>query len=123
MTIGNIPKEIRCKVSAQAYILLAYLPTTKLETVTNKASRRRQLNNLYHACMGFILEPLNAAGIHGIRMPSGDGVVCQTHPIIATFNGDYPEQVLATGVMSGDCPTCEVDHETLGGFDEDGFPL
>jgi hypothetical protein len=39
LTIGNIPKEIRRKPSAQAYILLGYLPTTHLETVTNKTAR------------------------------------------------------------------------------------
>lgn len=39
MTIGNIPKDIRRKPSRQAHVLLAYLPTTRLEHVTNKAAR------------------------------------------------------------------------------------
>jgi hypothetical protein len=37
LTISNIPKEIRRKPSMHAYILLAYLPTTRLSHVTNKA--------------------------------------------------------------------------------------
>ena len=45
LTIGNIPKEIRQKPSNHAYILLAYLLTTRLENVSNKASRRHQLAN------------------------------------------------------------------------------
>ncbi|KAJ7083906.1 hypothetical protein C8R43DRAFT_826367, partial [Mycena crocata] len=30
MTIGNIPKDIRRKPSRQAYILIGYLPTSRL---------------------------------------------------------------------------------------------
>ncbi|KAF8262703.1 hypothetical protein EI94DRAFT_1601199, partial [Lactarius quietus] len=41
MTIGNIPKTIRCKTSSRAYLLLGYLPTTKLEQEPNKAKRKR----------------------------------------------------------------------------------
>src|SRR5205085_7148242 len=36
ITIGNIPKNIRQKLSQHAYMLLAYLPATKLEHITNK---------------------------------------------------------------------------------------
>ncbi|KAJ7483045.1 hypothetical protein B0H11DRAFT_1689911, partial [Mycena galericulata] len=43
MTIGNIPKEIRRKPSRQAYVLLAYLPTSRLNNIKNDASRRRTL--------------------------------------------------------------------------------
>ena len=74
MTIGNIPKEICRKPSAHAYVLLAYLPTTRLEHVSNKAQRRRLINNLYHACMGKVLKPLESVGIDGIFMTSGDGL-------------------------------------------------
>jgi hypothetical protein len=51
ITIGNIPKEIRRKPSNRAYVLLAYLPTSRLENVTNKSARRRLLANLYHSCL------------------------------------------------------------------------
>ncbi|KAG2124273.1 hypothetical protein BD769DRAFT_1628794 [Suillus cothurnatus] len=37
MTIGNIPKDIHRKPSRHAHVLLAYLPTTCLDHVTNKA--------------------------------------------------------------------------------------
>lgn len=48
ITIGNIPKELRRKVSKGAQILLAYLPTTQLEHVTNQAAKRRMLANIFH---------------------------------------------------------------------------
>ncbi|KAG2369294.1 hypothetical protein BDR07DRAFT_1268095 [Suillus spraguei] len=47
LTISNIPKESHCKPSSGSYILLAYLPTSCLEHIPNKASRRRAIANLY----------------------------------------------------------------------------
>lgn len=114
MTIGNIPKNIRSKPSRRGYILLGYLPTTRLEHITNKAARRRMLANLFHSCMHQILRPLETAGVEGIKMKSGDGVIRRTHPILASYIGDYPEQTAVTSVKNGECPTCEVDHNELG---------
>ncbi|KAJ7157665.1 hypothetical protein C8R43DRAFT_1183066 [Mycena crocata] len=93
MTIGNIPKDIRRKPSRHAYILIGYLPTSPVA-------------NLYHACMRKILGPLRAAGVDGVQMASGDGVVRRCHPILSIFAGDYPEQTLVGGVKTGECSTC-----------------
>ncbi|KII90428.1 hypothetical protein PLICRDRAFT_532137, partial [Plicaturopsis crispa FD-325 SS-3] len=114
-------QEIRRKPSRKAYILLAYLPTTRLEHMTNKSARRRALANLFHSCMDRALNPLADAGIDGLTMASGDGVVRRTHPIYATYVGDYPEQVLVTCIKTGECPTCEVPRNKLG--DEDEYAL
>ncbi|KAF9486934.1 hypothetical protein BDN71DRAFT_1485414 [Pleurotus eryngii] len=113
LTIGNIPKEIRRKPSKRAYVLLAYLPVTKLKGVTNKASRCRQLANLYHACLSHILAPLRLAGLDGIFLTSGDGCIHRSHLLLASFIGDYPEQILVTGTKSG-CPTCPAKPNELG---------
>ncbi|KAJ6572973.1 hypothetical protein B0H10DRAFT_2237312 [Mycena sp. CBHHK59/15] len=114
MTIGNIPKEIRRKPSRRAYVLLAYLPTSRLGHIKNQAARRRTLANLFHTCMSFITAPLREAGVTGLPMASGDGIVRRAHPIVACYIGDYPEQLLVTCVKTGWCPTCEVDHSNLG---------
>ncbi|KAJ7731745.1 hypothetical protein B0H16DRAFT_1772455 [Mycena metata] len=121
MTIGNIPKEIRRKPSRRGYVLLGYLPTSRMKNVKNQAARRRILGNVFHACMTHILAPLKDAGITGIPMTSGDGVTRRGHPIYATFVGDYPEQTLVTAVKSGECPTCDVPRDELGENTE--FPL
>ncbi|KAG1872987.1 hypothetical protein DFJ58DRAFT_713562 [Suillus subalutaceus] len=113
LTISNIPKEIRQKPSRQAHILLAYLPTTRLKHITNKASQCCMLANLYHACMGHILAPLSTVGIEGINMRSGDGAMRRGHPLFACFVGDYPEQVLVTGVKTMTCPNCDVPSDEL----------
>jgi hypothetical protein len=119
MTIGNLPKEIRRKTSSRAYVLLGYLPTTKLEQEKNQAKRRRLLANLYHACMQRILKPLISAGKDGVFMSTAEGVVHRNHPILASFIGDYPEQVLTTCSRYGDCPVCGTTPQDLGTFDPD----
>ncbi|KAG1865320.1 hypothetical protein F4604DRAFT_1586176 [Suillus subluteus] len=116
LTIGNIPKEIRRKPSRCAHVLLAYLPTTRLEhtkPITNKASRRRSAANLYHACMARVLSPLENAGLDGLSMRSGDGILRRCHPLFACFIGDYPEQVLATTVKTTECPKCDIPPDKL----------
>lgn len=117
ITIGNLPKDICSKPSQRGQILLGYLPTTKLEHIKNKSARRRMLANLFHACVRCILEPLCTAGANGIPMMSGDGVQRRVHPILAAFVGDYPEQVLVTGVLTGNCAVCDCPRDELGDLD------
>ncbi|KAJ7429855.1 hypothetical protein B0H11DRAFT_2264802 [Mycena galericulata] len=68
--------------------------------------------------MGKILGPLKEAGLGGVEMASGDGVFRRCHPILAIFSGDYPEQVLVTGIKTGECPTCPVPRDELRSFEE-----
>ncbi|KAG5642676.1 hypothetical protein DXG03_002334 [Asterophora parasitica] len=96
LTIGTLPKEIRRKPSQHGHILIGYLPTTRLEQITNQASRRHISTNLFHACLTKIVEPLKEAGISGIYMASSDGIVRRCHPMLADYIGDYPEQLLVT---------------------------
>ena len=114
MTIGNIPKEIRRKASRCGQMLLAYLPTTKLKLVTNKAAWRCMLLNIFHSCLDHILQPLVNAGIHGIAMSDGMGNIRRIHPLLAVYVGDYPEQVLVTGIKYKQCPKCDIPSKELG---------
>ncbi|KAF8868191.1 hypothetical protein BD779DRAFT_1684565 [Infundibulicybe gibba] len=47
-------------------------------------------------------------------MASGDGVIRRNHPILAVYAGDYPEQLLVTGIKSTSCPKCKVTKKDLG---------
>ena len=114
LTLGNIPKAIRRKPSMRAQILLAYLPTTKLEHITNKAARRRAVTNLFHSCMDRVFAPLETAGVEGIIMSTGDGVKYRCHPIVAAYAADYQDQYLVAGTKSGECPKCDVPPDHLG---------
>ena len=64
------------------------------------------------------MEPLQVAGVEGTAMMSGDGVTQHCHPIFATFVGNYPEQILATGVKTGEYLTCECPRDKLEGEDK-----
>jgi len=114
MTIGNIPKEICWKPSRGAQMLIAYIPTTKLKGIASKAGHRRALTNLFHGCMRTLLGPLALYGETGLPMMSGDGVWCRCYPILASFVGDYPEQVLVTCTYYSECPKCKVPCDELG---------
>ncbi|THU77482.1 hypothetical protein K435DRAFT_832430 [Dendrothele bispora CBS 962.96] len=105
MTLGNIPKELRRKPSRRAYILLGYLPTTRLEHIKSDASRRR--------CLATCFIPA-CPGTTGIVMASGDGVERLTHPIFAVYIGDYPEQILVTCGITGFCPRCTISRQRVG---------
>ncbi|KAH8976821.1 hypothetical protein EDB92DRAFT_2012952 [Lactarius akahatsu] len=114
--IGNIPKGTRRKPSRSAQMLIGYIPTTKLTSITSHAARRRALANLFHSCMAKVLEPIHAYGEIGLAMLSGDGTWRRCHPVFATFVGDYPEQVLVTCTYRGRCPKCLVPANQLGNY-------
>lgn len=117
LTIGNIPKNIRRKPTRMAQVLIGYIPTSKLEGMTNKTARRRAVANLFHGCMRDILHPIIVPGVSGVAMKSGDGVWRRCHPIFANFVGDYPEQSLVTCTYSGQCPKCHVTPDELGEYE------
>lgn len=122
LTIENLLKHICWKPTRQGQILLAYLPTSKLKHIKNKAACRRIVANLFYACMGFLLKPLKTLGISGVLMKSGDRAIRNCHPILAAFVDDYPEQVLVTCMKTGDCPICPVRQSKLGDPDTVGEP-
>ena len=78
--ISNIPKWIRQKLSRHAQLLVGYIPTTKLEGITNWAAHRHALANLFHCCMWKLLAPISDCGKRGVAMMSGDGIWRQCHP-------------------------------------------
>ena len=119
LTIGNLPKEIRRKVSTQGQMLLAYLPVTKLKHIKNDKARRRLQANLFHASLRFLLQPTIKPAMNGISMHCGDGVSRSCHPIFAIHVGDYPEQCEVTCVKFRQCPSCSVDIHELGQWNED----
>lgn len=95
-------------------MLLAYLPTTHLNHIPNKAARRRIVLNIFHKCLRTITEPLKAAGLNGMPIASGDGVWRRGHPIYAVHVGDYPEQTTVVGCKGGECPQCDAPRDELG---------
>ena len=95
-------------------MLLAYLPTSKLEHITNEAARKRMVLNVLHKCLKVIFQPLEHAGLNGLPMASGDGVLRRGHPIYAAHACDYMEQICVVGCKMGDCPQCDQPFKKLG---------
>jgi len=61
-----------------------------------------------------IVSPLSDPGNDGMVIPSGDGVHYNTFPIFAAYIGDYPEQILVTCSITGDCPVCTIPRNLVG---------
>ena len=76
------------------------------------------VHNLFHSCLSRIFAPLQRAAVHGILLKDGCGVLRRGHPILATYIGDYPEQVLVTGTKTKDCPKCTIPADKLGSLTE-----
>jgi len=101
LTIRNIPKDVHWKPSWHAQLLIAYLPTTKLEGISNKSGRRHAVANLFHVCMGNVLAPITSLGETGLPIISGDGVWWQCHPIFVKATAGLTELGMQSGWLSG----------------------
>jgi hypothetical protein len=116
LTIGNIPKDIHQKPMHRTQMLIAYIPTSCLDVMSNQAAQRRALRNVFHSCMQTILAPVASCGETGIPMLGGDRIWHWCHPIFAVFVGDYPEQALVMCTFNGRCPKCLVHPKKLGDY-------
>jgi hypothetical protein len=114
LTIGNIPKALRKKVSFRSQVLIAYLPVDKLTHIENRDIRRVTTYDLYQACLADILEPLKKAGQEGVFWRTADGAIRRCHPIIAAFAVDHIEQANITGTLQTYCPICTCPSQELG---------
>jgi hypothetical protein len=70
-----------------------------------------------------IVEPFKEAGEFGTFMTNGNGDTYRNHPILACFAGDYPEQVLTSGVATGECPVCPTTKKELGEYKHGAPPI
>ncbi|QRV89363.1 hypothetical protein RhiJN_17381 [Ceratobasidium sp. AG-Ba] len=119
LTIGNIPKRLRRRVSKRANILIGYLPVPKLDCVSSDEERRTIKRELFHQCMEEILAPLVEAGNNdGELAPCADGYVRRIYPKLASYIADFPEQCKVTCTKQTHCPTCTVHPNSRGDLGE-----
>ena len=110
MSIGNIRKDTRRKISNNAWILLGLLP------IPPKACGRSFADNLFHTAVDKILAPLkkvNPKG-EGIELHCADGHIRRGFPVLAAWIADYPEYSTIMGCTNMWCPCCEIPLKEMG---------
>ncbi|KAI0070500.1 hypothetical protein K474DRAFT_1608585 [Panus rudis PR-1116 ss-1] len=118
LSIGNIAKATRRKVSERAMILVGYIPVSKLECFKPGPGHSLAGYRLFHHCMRSILEPLINAGKNGVVMMCSDGKRRKIFPLLAAYIADHPEQCLVTNVKENRCPNSTVSADERGEFTE-----
>ncbi|KAI0070403.1 hypothetical protein K474DRAFT_1741360 [Panus rudis PR-1116 ss-1] len=114
LSIGNIAKETRRKVSARATILVGYIPVSKLECFKKGPGHSVFPDD----CMRTILEPLIEAGKKGVLMMCADGKIRKVFPLLAAYVADHPEQCLVVNVKENWCPRGQVTSRERGELSE-----
>ncbi|KAI0038549.1 hypothetical protein FA95DRAFT_1585466 [Auriscalpium vulgare] len=104
LTIGNIAKDVRRKPSCHAHMLVGYLPTPHLGHLSDAVARTLRAR-IYHQAMKHIVQSLEDAGRHGVRLTSGDGAIRLCFPILACYVADFPEHR---------CPKCNIPYGCFG---------
>jgi hypothetical protein len=64
--------------------------------------------------MNMILCPLHDVGQNGMKVSDAEGMQYRGHPIFACHISDYPEQLLVSCCMHGDCPKCGIPKSDIG---------
>jgi hypothetical protein len=108
LTVGNIPKHVRKRPSANAVLLLALLP--KFPKSNNTASTRAE----FHRSLASVFQPLQDVLAQGLDPDCAEGFVRRCFQRLAAWMVDTLEQSLLTSVIRGLCPVCTLPESTLG---------
>jgi hypothetical protein len=106
LTIGNLPKALRRRVSLRTTILIGYLPVPSFDEILDDNTRREARHQVFHETMSILLHRISSIGAEGIELTCADSHVRRVYPVVASYVADFPEQCLIAGVQESRCPTC-----------------
>lgn len=121
ISLGNIHKDTRNKVSRRAWMLLAKLPTPKFSSINTKVFASNEEKDrmpgilkaqLFHACMRIVLEPLRRPSI--LRVVDPYGHIRQCMAFLMAWIADLEEQWLIACLTKNNCPACKAGFDCLG---------
>ncbi len=108
LTIGNIPKHVRKKPSANTVLLLALLP--KFSKGNNGASTRAG----FHKALTMVFEPLQKVFSTGLDLDCINSFIMFCFLRLTAWMADTPEQSLLTSLIGGFCPVCTAPKDCMG---------
>jgi len=121
ITIGNIYSDSRRKTKLRAYMVLAYLPTTKFPNTDfgtiykSKVAAKKMpgilAKRLFHHCMRLVLAPLRDRTPQ--TMIDAEGYTRSVIAVIIAYVSDREEQTMVAGIRNFQCPNCTAGFEEL----------
>ena len=111
LSVANIKKALRTKISAHTWMLIAQIPIAKFEP-----SKYQSLftTRAFHQCMNLIVDGLKKAAVNAVDMVDPNGCVRSVHTFLAAYIADLPEQQMIAGVRQNYAPSSVADPKTLG---------
>ncbi len=111
MTCGNIDKDIRTKLSARVWVMIAQIPVVKF---LEKSHQGILTQRLLHVCMDFVTAKLKECSKNPEYMSDAAGILRLIRTILLAHIADFPEQQ-AIACVSGDAsPISVARHNELG---------
>lgn len=114
VSLANIPKKTCARNSKKAWMLAAYIPTSKWRTTlrehedlsdSSKTDLAGVLNRrLFHRCLSIITRPLRRVAPHQII--DADGQVRWILYVLIAYIADLEEQLWLAGLAQQCCPYC-----------------
>lgn len=111
MSCGNIKKNLRTKVGAHCWMMIAQIPIAKFEP---KKHQSLLTNRLIHQCLDITLDSLKKCAKSAETMTDPCGQMRSVRTFLAAYIADLPEQQVLACVRTNYAPSSHAGPTTLG---------
>lgn len=114
ISVANLAGTAALEIGRDCMIKVAEFPDVPVDANgKDDPLHRRWKDRLLSICYDALLQPLHELPRGGIPIKWSDGNVRMCDIAIGIVSMDYPEVVLSTGVVMGNCGICETPAERL----------